>query len=106
MPGEIPIACLLPDKTRQAREEEIAAELFSAVQEKRELPDGYAYRFDPTEEIAAALFQFIVFERECCPFLTFDLRFEQGRGPIWLTLRGPDGTREFLDSFKVGSPTQ
>jgi hypothetical protein len=105
MPGEIPIACLLPDATKQAREEEIAAKIFSSVQERRELPDGYAYRFDPDEDIAATLLEFIMFERQCCPFFTFDLRFEPDRGPIWLTLRGPEGTKEFLASFEVGSPT-
>jgi hypothetical protein len=100
---QIPIACLLPDATRQAREEEIAAAIFSAVLETRELPDGYSYRFQPGGEIASTLLQFIMFERECCPFFTFDLRFEPGGGPIWLTLRGPEGTKEFLESFAAGN---
>ncbi len=44
----------------------------------------------------ALLGEFIQLERQCCPFLRFQLTVEPGGGPIWLELTGPPGTREFL----------
>jgi hypothetical protein len=41
----------------------------------------------------------LVFERQCCPFLRFNIRLEPGEGPIWLELSGPEGTKDFLNSF-------
>ena len=45
------------------------------------------------------LAQLIVFERECCPFLRFNLSVEATNGPLWLELTGPDGTKAFLQSL-------
>jgi hypothetical protein len=47
----------------------------------------------------ASLGQLITVERECCPFLRFNLRLEPGEGPIWLELTGPSGTKDFLNSL-------
>jgi hypothetical protein len=35
-------------------------------------------------------------ERQCCPFLRFELKVLPANGPIWLELTGPEGTRDFL----------
>jgi len=43
--------------------------------------------------------QLITFERECCPFLRFNLRLEPANGPLWLELTGPEGTKDFLQSL-------
>lgn len=40
---------------------------------------------------------------QCCPFLRFQLTVEPGRGPIWLELTGPAGTREFV-AHEIGDP--
>jgi hypothetical protein len=37
---------------------------------------------------------FIVAERACCPFFTFELAF--GPGGILLRVRGPEGTKQFV----------
>lgn len=87
----VPIACTLAGGDRLRRGAEVA-ELFRARQEVRELPDGYAVRFPGEQVWAERLLAFIVAERECCPFFAFELRFEPGLGPIWLHLRGPEGT--------------
>ena len=87
----VPIACTLAGGDRLRRGAEVA-ELFGARQEVRELPDGYAVRFPGEQVWAERLLAFIVAERECCPFFAFDLRFEPDLGPIWLHVRGPEGT--------------
>ena len=61
-----------------------------------ELEDGYEFRFPGSEEWATRLTEFIVFERECCPFLAFELVFEPEGGPIRLRVRGPEGVKEIV----------
>lgn len=92
---ELPIACTLAEADRAARRDEIDG-LFSGRQEVRELPDGYALRFAGEEAWAARLLGFIAAERTCCPFFTFALVFEPGQGPLWLHLRGPEGTKDVV----------
>lgn len=94
-PQEIPIACTLSAGDRARRGDEIA-HLFAGRQETRELPDGYALRFPADEVWATRLLSFIAGERVCCPFFTFALVFEPGQEPLWLHLRGPAGTKEFV----------
>ena len=67
--------------------------------ETKELDDGYAYRFPSGGNWIADLAQLITFERECCPFLRFNLRLEPAEGPVWLELTGPEGTKSFLQSL-------
>ena len=71
--------------------------------ETKELDHGYAYRFPSGANWIAELAQLITFERECCPFLLFQLRLEPANGPLWLELTGPEGTKEFLLSLFTAS---
>jgi len=97
-PG-MPVACTLDVEGQAARRDEIA-HLFEGRQQVRELPDGYALRFSGDDAVAGGLLRFISDERVCCSFFTFELAFftfelafEPQHGPIWLRLRGPDGTK-------------
>lgn len=96
---ELPIACALPDAALAERKEDISAYVWGGIQEKRELADGYSFRFPGTDEWAEKLTQFVRFERNCCRFFLFELKFEPDEGPIWLTLRGGPGTKEFIESM-------
>lgn len=93
---ELPIACSLNTPELAARRVDLAANLFSGVIEVAELPDGYGLRFPGTPEWIARLAEFVRFERECCPFFTFELAFLQAQGPIWLRLRGGAGVKAFV----------
>ena len=95
----LPIACTLGERELALRRAEIADTLVSGRQETRELPDGYALRFPGDEMWAARLLAFITGERTCCPFFTFELTFEPQLGPIWLHVRGPEGTKEVVASL-------
>lgn len=81
---------------RQAHET-LAQRLFiQAYQEKRELADGYAFRFTAVEY--PALVAYIANERLCCPFFTFELEIAPNQGPVWLRLRGDEMIKAFLKS--------
>ncbi|MGH2535442.1 MAG: hypothetical protein ACRDJW_24540 [Thermomicrobiales bacterium] len=91
-----PIACNLSDPELARWAAELERDLFSAVAEVEELPDGYAYRFPAAPDWIDKLIQFIAFERQCCPFFTFELVFEPNQGPVWLRLRGSDEIKAFV----------
>jgi hypothetical protein len=88
------------DMTALSREQrtahqELIGQLFGMpVQETRELPDGYAYRFDNAQYPQLATF--ITNEQLCCPFLTFELTVTPHRGPVWLQLTAPGDVKPFL----------
>lgn len=93
---DTPIACSLTAAEGRQREQMLQREVFSGIQEIRELPDGYALRYPGDAAWLDTLSDFIRFERECCPFFTFELRCEPERGPLWLRLRGPEGVKGFV----------
>jgi hypothetical protein len=91
----LPIACTLTDREMANRGDEIE-QILAGRLDVRPLPDGFALRFPGEVTFASRLLAFIAAERACCPFFTFELVFEPRQGPIWLHLRGPAGTKEFV----------
>ena len=99
------LACVrdaIPAAERPAHFQRLTRLFTSAVRERRELPDGRAFRFDADalDEVA----RWIAHERRCCPFLRFALELAPDGGPLWVTLTGPPGTPEFL-SAELPAPT-
>jgi hypothetical protein len=95
------VSCLLDNQHQQVRAEHLRAELFSQSISNTELEDGVAYQFPGNRDVVAQLIDFVLFERECCRFFTFELRFEPDRGPVTLSLRGPEGVKEFLTQTRT-----
>ena len=91
------IACSLGEQELAQRSEAVARDLFAFAEQVDELPDGYAWRFPGDGEWHAKLLDFVAAERRCCGFFRIELVFEPGLGPVSLTLRGPDGTKAFID---------
>ena len=61
------------------------------------LPDGARWRFSPAGDLMLALATMIEAERRCCQFFRFQVVAEAYNGSVWLEVRGPAGTREFLE---------
>jgi hypothetical protein len=97
--SDLPIACKLTGSDFQQRRAGLLKTVASGVLETKELEDGYAYRFPSGMRWLNTLAELITVERECCPFLRFNLRLEPAEGPIWLELTGPPGTKDFLNSI-------
>jgi len=92
----VPLACVpgaIPAAERAAHFT-LAAELFGAVRERRELEDGYAFRWEP--RWLEQVMRFVMHERLCCPFLELGITVAPAYGPVWLRMTGPPGTRELL----------
>lgn len=94
----LPLACIADAIPRRERSAHLAllARLFGeAARERRDVPNGYAFRFDAEEFDSVA--RFVTRERRCCPFLTFSIELSHEGGPVWLSMTGPERTKEFLD---------
>ena len=95
----VEIACTLSERELAERTSGTLKDLLAGVEETLELDDGYELRFPGTADWTRQLSEFIAFERECCAFFTFELLFEQQRGPIRLRLRGPEGVKDFVSNM-------
>ncbi len=96
---EIPIACTLTAEEQAAWSAGIGRTVFGGYQERRELSDGYAFRFPGDTHWAQTLSDFVMHERECCPFFTFALVFAPAQGPIWLHLTGSAEIKAFVEGM-------
>jgi hypothetical protein len=83
---ELPLACSLDAKSLEERLAEMRAvgdEAFLGMQPNGDL------RFRATEAARERLERIVAAEAECCAFLSFDLRDENGE--LRLTIGAPDG---------------
>ena len=93
------LACNLnaiPAQTRP-RYNELVKQLRSAIENRTELSDGYTYTLDSNAMSLVALAEWVTIERNCCPFLTFQIDVTAAASPQ-LTLRGPAGSKPILDA--------
>ena len=99
MSDAIPIACCLSDAELHKREATLLAQFKSALIATEELPDGYAFRIPGDREWIAIVAELMAAERECCPFLTFELAAQPNMGPVTFRVTGPAGTKDFLKTM-------
>lgn len=95
---ETPFACDMSAIPPEERGQHIAAieAVFGAVQEVRELPDGYSFRLANETALLLKVADFIAKERLCCPFFGFTLHLEPEGGAMWLSLTGREGVKPFI----------
>lgn len=99
------LACKLVGKDFAERKAQLSQGLFSYAEETVELPDAYAFRFPSQSPWPEKAIEFIQEERRCCPFFSFELRFEPDGGPLWLRIGGSPEVKQFLLS-ELGVPTE
>jgi hypothetical protein len=88
----------LDAETAQLKRTEMIGVILDSIKQVKELEKGYGLRFGPKDEDLLLVTDWIYIERYCNPFLRFTFRSESNRGPIWVDVSGPDGTKELLKS--------
>jgi len=83
-------------KTERSSHAKVSRQLLNAVEERRELSNGYALRL-PSDMLGTAA-EWVRLERRCCPFFTFEIEVTKDGGPLWLRLTGRDGIKPFIRS--------
>jgi hypothetical protein len=80
----------------QARRAALASRVSDRFGEIRELSDGYAARLDGDAALMRDALDWLLLERQCCPFMHLELSFEPSASPAWIRFRGAAGVKEFL----------
>jgi hypothetical protein len=100
---KLPIACSLTSAELREREATLLAQFRAAIIKTEELQNGYAFHIPGDGARIRQVAELIVAERECCPFLVFEVSALPNMGPVTVRVSGPDGTKEFLSSL-LGLP--
>ncbi len=90
------LVCKLSSPEMQERKATVLNSLKKQLLERRELENGYAFKFTGTDEMVDELTEFIKTERTCCGFFTFNLSVSGDASEAWLELTGPDGAKDFV----------
>ena len=80
--------CTLPGREFAERRQEIQRKLLAGAFSIEELSDGYELCFPGEDAWFSRLVAFITFERNCCPFFTFELIILPNQEGIRLRMRG------------------
>jgi hypothetical protein len=91
-----PIVCSLTTMELRHREATLLAQFAPAVIETEELEEGFAFRLPGDANWIKLMAELIVAERECCPFLAFEMVVSPNKGPLTVRVNGPGCTKEFL----------
>jgi len=93
-----PLACNLNAIRPSARPryKQLVKLLRSAIADRIEIEDGYRYSLDDKIITLPESAEWITLERQCCPFLEFQLDVTNEGNPH-LTLRGPAGAKAILN---------
>ncbi len=96
--SESPLACDLDaiSASERPRYNELRKMLAASAVGKRELPDGIAIQISTERMALAQLAEWIALERKCCPFFEFKIEVAPESGPVWVSLTGRAGVKEFL----------
>lgn len=92
--SDLPVVCTLTPETLATRKADLLPRLVARAQVREDIADGLRVRLPP--DALSDVVTTVNGERQCCRFLRFEITVEPDLGPIWLSLSGPRGTREFL----------
>jgi hypothetical protein len=103
--SDVPLACQLTDLEFRARRDGLLAAVRDMVVTAAWQPEGLALEFAPSTSAPGPLLELVAAERTCCPFLQFRLEAGPGDTPTRLTITGPPGSRTFLETLRLASPS-
>lgn len=90
-----------PEPALALRREMLVSSFFKYMAEIQELEDGYAFKFRRSELLVRRIADYIVFEGQHSPQLTFALVAEPNGGPLWLEVRGLETEKEHIRSAYI-----
>ncbi len=99
MDNSSPIACDLSALDSEAlnKHKRVSETVLGSVTEIRERPDGYAFRLPTETEMIRKAATFVARERQCCPFFDFTIEMERDNGPVWLSISGRGGVKQYVE---------
>ena len=92
----VELSCNLTTPELQERKGTIIASLRAQLIDKKELDNGFAFKFPGTDNLLDELTEFVKTERECCDFFDFNISISGDKNEAWLELTGPKGSKDFI----------
>jgi hypothetical protein len=83
------LTCNLTSAELQQRKATVISSLKKQILEKKELKNGFAYKFKGSDTLVDELISFVKSERECCNYFTFNLSITGDKSEAWLEIVGP-----------------
>ena len=93
---EMTFKCKLTTPEFRERKATVIADLKQMMKRKKELKDGYAYKFSGSDDVVAKLNEFIKTESECCDFFKFKITVSGDKSEAWLHITGEKGVKDFI----------
>ncbi len=90
------LVTFFPDPALALHREMLVTGLFKYMAEIQELDAGYAFKFRRSELLIRRIADYIVFEGQHSPQLTFVLIAEPNEGAVWLQVRGSESEKEHI----------
>lgn len=97
----IALACNLNaiPASERPHHEALAGQIFGAVLDRHELPNGYAFRLPVESDMIRQVAAFVANERLCCPFFRFEFVIEPDGEAFWLRISGDhEDIRAFIEA--------
>ena len=95
-PKETTFKCNLTTPEFRERKVTVIADLKKMMIKKKELKDGYAYKFSGADDVVAKLNEFVKTESECCDFFKFKITVNSNKSEAWLHITGEKGVKDFI----------
>jgi hypothetical protein len=92
------LSCKLTTPELRHRKETVIKSLKNQILEKKELKNGFAYKFTGSDKMVDELAEFVKTERACCNFFVFNLSISGDKSEAWLEITGPKGAKDFITS--------
>ncbi len=80
----------------QKRKETVLESVKKQILEKKELTNGYSFKFAGTDAVIDELTEFVKSESSSCNFFVFTLSFSGDGTEAWLSLTGPERANEMI----------
>jgi hypothetical protein len=90
------MSCKLTTPELEERKTNVLSVLRKQVLDKKELDNGYAFKFKGSDEMIDSLIAFAKYERQCCDFFTFNISINGDTTAVWLNITGPKGAKQVI----------
>ena len=96
---DLPIACSLTEAELRKRRQAIMDSFQTMHVAVSELSDGYAFTFQASSEALQRIAELVDLERQCCPFLTFNIVVEAAQSAMRLEISGPKEAKKLIKEY-------
>ena len=93
------LVCRLTGPELAERKAALQKEVFSKVQRVEEVSDGYLFHFPDDNDLLFKIMDYMLAEKQCCPFFNYDLGIKANGAGATLKVSGTPEAKETLKAL-------